>query len=137
VIVFLAFLAAAAVLAPDSPLYDDGRPPLRFQGDATVRLEITDQAGIERSCHALFGAPPAGMRTNACQTGERMIVPNPCRAPQTETYARLLCHELGHANGWASTHGEGGLATRAPARPAAAPGPQTLTGGATSDHRDK
>ncbi len=124
----LVILAAAAALAPGEPTrFSDGRPPERFQGNTSVRLEVTDQAGIERACHPLFGAPPAGMQTQACQTGDRVIAPNPCTFPQTETYARLLCHELGHANGWASTHGEEGRAA-APAR---------VSGAATSGQRRK
>ena len=124
-------LAAAAALAPGSS-FDDGRPPARFQGDATVVLEVTDQAGIERTCHALFGAPPPHLKTNACHTGERMVMPNPCLAPPEETYARMLCHELGHANGWASTHDEG-----SPVRAVRLDRRRPLEGGAKSGRPQK
>ena len=106
---FVAILAAAAALLPGAGAFSDGRPPERFQGDATVQLEVTDQAGVDRVCQPLFGKPPAGAKTVACQTGRRVIAPNPCLYP-TETYAQMLCHELGHANGWASTHGDDGAA---------------------------
>jgi len=45
------------------------------------------------------------MKTDACETGGRIIAPNPCSFPDTDAYARILCHEIGHANGWPSTHG--------------------------------
>ena len=102
----LAALAATAALAPNSTPFTDAKPPARFQREATTVIQVTDQTGINRTCHALFGAPPAGMKTDACFTGERMVLPNPCSFPQTESYARMLCHELGHVNGWPSTHGD-------------------------------
>ena len=34
-------------------------------------------------------------------------MPNPCQTLTSGWYARLLCHELAHANGWSRTH-EGG-----------------------------
>ena len=97
------FRILAAVLAVAPTLYSNGRPPERFQQNATVTLEVQDQAGIDRICHPLFGRPPAGRKTDACQTGRRVIAPNPCNFPK-EAYARLLCHELGHANGWSRRH---------------------------------
>jgi antirestriction protein ArdC len=35
-------------------------------------------------------------------------MPNPCAFPDSDAYAHLLCHELGHANGWPPTHGDFG-----------------------------
>jgi antirestriction protein ArdC len=46
------------------------------------------------------------MKTNACATGERLVLPNPCAFGSNDRYAALLCHELGHANGWPPTHGD-------------------------------
>ncbi len=124
-LLFLA--AAAAVVAPNSTPFSDGRPPGRFTGEATTLVQVTDQAGVNRACHPLFGAPPAGMKTDACFTGERMVLPNPCDFPE-ERYARMLCHELGHVNGWPSTHGDFDdveLAEGArPSRGAATPAPR-------------
>jgi hypothetical protein len=105
------FLAAAAAagsvgLAANSTPYSDGAPPNRYKRDQTVTLEFRSQAGIDQGCQSLFGKPPAGMKTNACFTGQKVIMPNPCDYPETETYAHMLCHELGHANGWPSTHGD-------------------------------
>ena len=103
---FTSLLAAAAVaLTPNSSLYSDVTPPVRYQGDASVQLDVTSQSGIDQRCHPVFGEPPAGMKTDACEIGGRIIAPNPCSYPQSDAYAHLLCHELGHANGWPATHG--------------------------------
>ena len=100
----LVLAVAAAMTAPPKPTpFSNGRPPTRFQGHATVTLQIADQAGIDAICHPLFGRPPAGMRTDGCQTGDRVILPNPCDFPE-DRYATMLCHELGHANGWSRNH---------------------------------
>ena len=102
---YLVLAAAAALAMPPKPTpFSNGKPPARFQGHATVTLQVTDQQGIDAVCHALFGQPPANMKTDGCQTGERIILPNPCTFPETDRYAALLCHELGHANGWTMNH---------------------------------
>lgn len=105
----IAVAAAAAINAASASapsLYSDRTPPVRFQGDATVSLELSDQQGIDRRCHPRFGAPPAGMKTDACEMDGRVVAPNPCTYPDSDAYAHLLCHELGHVNGWPRTHGD-------------------------------
>ena len=97
-------ILAAAALATNAATFNDGRPPERFTQGATVSVEFRDQAGIDVECQALFGQPPAGAKTNACFTGRKVIMPNPCSFPKTDTYAHLLCHELGHVNGWTAAH---------------------------------
>ncbi len=94
---------AAALVAAGANLFSDDRPPERYRANAAFTVELKDQAGIDRSCQPLFGEPPKGMKTDACATGERVILPNPCDYPE-ESYARMLCHELGHVNGWPPTH---------------------------------
>ena len=98
-------LIFALVGGAEPSLYTNVHPPARFQRDTSFVLEVRDQAGINRICDPLFGRPPAGMKTDACHTGRKVVAPNPCSYPQTETYARLLCHEMAHANGWPPTHG--------------------------------
>ena len=102
--VLLAALAALAEPSSEPARFSDARPPARFQGPATVTLQVTDQAGIDRVCHPLFGKPPAGMKTDACQFEDRVVLPDPCTFPESDRYAAILCHELGHANGWSSLH---------------------------------
>jgi hypothetical protein len=99
-------LAAALAAAPNSTPYSDSRPPVLFQRDATMTLEVANQGEIDDTCHALFGNPPSGMRTQACTSGRKVIMPNPCSFPDSDAYAHLLCHELGHLNGWPATHGD-------------------------------
>jgi hypothetical protein len=101
-----ALAAAAAALAPNSSLYSDATPPTRFQGGAMVELQLTDQAGVDKACHPRFGEPPAGMKTDACAFGTHIVAPKPCAYAATDQYAHLLCHELGHVNGWPATHGD-------------------------------
>jgi hypothetical protein len=105
---FLAIASAAVAinLAPHSALFSDATPPARFQHDRTITLEFAQGSDITRECQGRFGVPPAGYKTNACYTGTRAIMPNPCTFPQTDGYAHMLCHELGHANGWPRTHGD-------------------------------
>jgi hypothetical protein len=103
----LALLASASIVLPaHSTPYSDARPPAVFQKDATVTLQLSSQARIDASCQAMFGKPPSGFRTNACASGHRLVMPNPCSYPDSDAYAHLLCHELGHANGWPPTHGD-------------------------------
>jgi hypothetical protein len=92
-------LGLAALLAGSTSPYDDGYPPLRFQGDATATVEFTYD--VHPSC----GKDPPGKRLEACQSGPRITLPNPCDpAFKGEAFARLSCHELGHFNGWPGDH---------------------------------
>jgi hypothetical protein len=102
----VAALAAAAVLASAAPasLFTSAQPPERFQHAATFVVEVQNQQAIDARCQPLFGTPPPGMKTDACSMNGRVILPNPCAYP-SESYARMLCHEMGHVNGWPPTHG--------------------------------
>ena len=120
---FLVLAAAAALAMPPKPTpFSNGRPPARSQANATVTLQLADQAGIDAICHAAFGKPPANMKTDGCQLGDRIVLPNPCEFAETDRYAAMLCHELGHANGWTSLHEYDAADPTAadPRRPAAA-----------------
>ena len=83
-----------------------GLPPVRFRGDATFSVVATSD--VERDCKVAGLKPVAETKTEACAIiggkAPVVITPNPCKA--TGAYARTLCHELGHVNGWPSTHGE-------------------------------
>lgn len=74
-------------------------PPAHMRGDAMATVAFT--ANPERLC----GTPPAGMRIAGCLRpypggAHIMVVPNPCPYAATEPYARIVCHEMGHVNGW-------------------------------------
>jgi hypothetical protein len=72
--------------------------------DNTVIVRfVTDPEEINQLC----GPPPPGYIIMACVDkigGHVMTVPNPCVYKDHDAYARLLCHELGHTNGW--RHGD-------------------------------
>lgn len=99
----LVVLATAAAVAAPQP-FADSAPPERFTGNVVMQLDIRDQEGINAACHPLYGAPPPGMQTNGCAFGSTVVLSNPCALAATESYARLLCHELGHVNGWSADH---------------------------------
>lgn len=86
---------------------DNSKPPKRFQGDTiSTRVEFTsDVAG---RCAEVGLRDVADTIVNACAivgTKRReIIIGNPCR--EYGAYARHLCHEIGHLNGWPADHGK-------------------------------
>lgn len=98
--------ATALIAAAAATLFTDARPPARFHDDVVFMLDVRDQAGIDAACHPRFGVPPRGMKTDACTLDGRVVAPNPCAFSQSERYARMICHEMAHVNGWPATHGE-------------------------------
>ena len=97
-----ASLMAAPTLAPNSTMTSDAWPPTRFQGDNAAAVLFVAPGLIDQLC----GKAPAGYKTEACQEGEVMVLPNPCGFPHDDDFARLSCHELGHRNLWPSSHGD-------------------------------
>jgi hypothetical protein len=80
-------------------------PPARFQGDVGVAVYFTDQSGIEKYC----GKASPGHIIIACHrkhiNGTSVLfMPNPCLTGGLEQYAKIMCHEIGHANGWSGDH---------------------------------
>jgi hypothetical protein len=78
-------------------------PPQRFQGDKRITVHFTTPEGVTKHCNG--GKPICGFRIMACQKGNELILPNPCRYGM-ESYGRLSCHEVAHANGWPAYHGD-------------------------------
>lgn len=76
------------------------QPPKTMRDDmASIVAFVKDPA---EQC-ATFGVRTAmpGTTVAACTTEDGdLIMPNPCQWPGWDGYARLLCHELGHVNGW-------------------------------------
>lgn len=89
-------LAALAVLTLSAcePASAVQRPPPEFHSDRHAMVTFT--ADPDTACRPL--SRPTDRRILACEFHGALIVPNPCG--QTGAYADLLCHELGHANGW-------------------------------------
>lgn len=85
--------------------FSDGRPPARFRADARVRLSFGAPAQVSAICSHGLPPLPCGSHWLACTVGDEITVPNPC-AIADDPYAAILCHELGHVNGWPPIHGE-------------------------------
>jgi hypothetical protein len=101
----LALLGATqSTLAPNSTLYSDGTPPVRFQGEAAEVVVFVND--VEPYCGK---AENPNYRIIAC-TGIKdgtpvTVLPNPC-AFNDQYYAHIACHEKGHVLGWPATHGD-------------------------------
>jgi hypothetical protein len=102
-------LFAAPVLlsaTPVAPTMNSGLPPERFRANSAAFIIFTDRAGIEAAC----GKAQPGYVIIACKReidGTPVIImPNACPMGQTEIYARILCHESGHVQGWSGAHEE-------------------------------
>lgn len=81
------------------PSNDTILPPRRYRADSTVTVRFVSDVVSE--CQAL-GLNGRSTQPDACavisSSKKELVIPNPCG--QSGAYARLLCHELGHANGW-------------------------------------
>ncbi len=95
----IVFLLAAALLS-------NATPPVKYQGNTATVLVTIDDANTEKTC----GVAPEGWHYMACEYRDKktgtpiILIPNPCKYDETDEYAHLLCHELGHVNGWNRTH---------------------------------
>lgn len=76
----------------------EGTPP-QYQGDAAAVVMTGGQVPVHVFCS---NGRPTDRVVLACTSSDRKVVvmPNPCEFADTERYARLLCHEMGHVNGW-------------------------------------
>lgn len=75
-------------------------PPAGLQGDGLAIVQFTDPTKVHAAC-ARWNGGWAGEPLQACSKAGAMILPNPCRWPLRESYAEIVCHELGHAaHGW-------------------------------------
>ena len=90
------------VTTPNATYYSDGMPPARYRGNARATVRFSSQDEIVDLC----GRPPCGLVVLACQQHKQLVMPNPCTYGAADKYAKLLCHELGHLNGWPATHGD-------------------------------
>lgn len=80
-------------------------PPPEYQGIAKPSvLVIVADTNHDTPC----GVAPPGFRTMGCHIRDGgvsiIFTANPCLYPEAAldktSYAHLMCHELGHANGW-------------------------------------
>lgn len=92
---------------PHATWYNTGSPPKRFQKDVKVMVYFQNPNIINRG-GGYHNRPFCGSTVFAYSDpdSKTMNLPNPCDYPQTDAYARLICHELGHINGWPAYHGD-------------------------------
>lgn len=93
-------LILAAAIASAGPALPGLAPPERHQGDNHAAVLFVQPEQLATYC----GRPADQVRV-ACAAGHMIIIPNPCRVVG-ELYALILCHELGHVNGWSGKHEE-------------------------------
>jgi hypothetical protein len=74
-------------------------PPARYQRDTTASVEFIAAEMIIPRCIERG----AMILANACADTKLITITNPCNY-QGESYARRLCHELGHINSWPADH---------------------------------
>ena len=91
-------IAAALQLAAHSTLLSEGPPPARYRANTSFVITLVND--IEAAC----GKAPRGYVFLGCTRGRTVYMPNPCTT--RESFARILCHEAGHVNGWPRTHGD-------------------------------
>lgn len=92
---------------PNATWYNTGSPPTRFMKDTHFRMYFESPEKINRD-EGEHGHPYCDSTVFAYTdpSTRTMHLPNPCRYPQTDAYARLACHEMGHMDGWPGYHGD-------------------------------
>lgn len=78
----------------------DGWPPVRFTQDTQAQVSFVAPNKVAKACDE---KDPQHL-LEACQFGGKIVLPNPCTFPLTDSYARLACHELAHVNNWPGDH---------------------------------
>jgi hypothetical protein len=74
-------------------------PPAQFRKGTTATVEFLPSHEIIPRCIERG----AKMLANACADTKLITITNPCEYPR-ESYAKRLCHEMGHINGWNAAH---------------------------------
>lgn len=92
------WLISAALLVAGCGEHDRGLPPQEFRRDGEARIAFHDYADAE--CRRRGLVHRTGVVNLACEQNGEIVMPNPCAWGERSDYADLLCHELGHVNGW-------------------------------------
>lgn len=85
-------------------------PPISRRGDARAIVEFIHPEAVASACagamvvSGTYGEPLACTRMEPGRP--TVVMPNPCSFPW-DAYAAMLCHEVGHVNGW--THDREGV----------------------------
>lgn len=77
-------------------------PRLKYRGMSKIEVPIifVQDADSPEGC-GLYDT--TGVIACSPPNPRKIVMPNPCQYPEQD-YARVLCHELGHARGWNSEH---------------------------------
>ena len=79
-------------------------PPLQYQKSPLyVKVWFLPLQYVQPACIDMGLPPPdEGKIIVACHIGKRnlTVMPDPCTLANPGFYAKLQCHENGHANGW-------------------------------------
>lgn len=87
-------------------------PPTQYQGDHVALVYFVDNPNSLKACGISQQLDSKGGPTvfRGCvrdtPLGQIVYLPNPCKDKKAtaENYGSLVCHELGHVNGWPSNH---------------------------------
>lgn len=75
-------------------------PQPKYMGNKIVIVKFVDDANTKKNC----GVASEGHIVACSGIGQDwMILPNACQF-KDDPYARVVCHELGHSNGWPANH---------------------------------
>lgn len=71
-----------------------------------IRVEFIHPDLIAQRCLERSGSDQTELKEaiQACRNSVMITVTNPCAEGDLGWYANLLCHEMGHANGWPANH---------------------------------
>lgn len=92
-------------VAANSTYASSDAPPARFQADIRAEVTFVNRGDLQRIC-GRGAPPPCGKIFLGCNQGGKLVIPNPCPDAERDPYAKLLCHELAHSNGWPVSHGD-------------------------------
>jgi hypothetical protein len=85
------------------------------QADASpVQVEFVAPSQIAFRCAERGAKFVEGSIASACADAALITMANPCMTERGGWYARTLCHELAHVNGWPANHSGGSFKTQAP-----------------------
>jgi len=87
-------------------IVSDDMPPKRFQQDGYATVFYLAPTSVDEVCRNGQGDFPWNILGCTDMQNRATVLPNPCLYGDREEYARLACHELGHANGWPRDHPE-------------------------------
>lgn len=92
---------------PDESVVYSGQPPKAYRND--VGYGVMAVSDVSKACLIAGLEDIPDTIVNACTVSRGnnhvVIMPNPC-APRwaNDEFARHLCHEQGHVNGWPGNH---------------------------------